>query len=87
MPQSSRVLLFLLAAVIGLPVIVLSSEADEQQTCSRNTAADDVVATIRKSASRTRAKYTQARSEKTDEMKKLRASNPIAALVSALQSE
>jgi len=86
MPQSSRVLLFLLAAVIGLPVIVLSSEADEQQTCSKN-AADDVVATIRKSASRTRAKYTQARAEKTDEMKKLRASNPIAALVSALQSE
>ena len=79
----------LVLAMICLPAILPSSGADAQQTCS-SSAVDDVVDTIRKSASKTREKYRATKQASEDEskgVKKLQASNPIAALVSTLQSE
>jgi len=91
---TSRCLAFALA-VVCLSVISWSSVADAQ-TCSGPSAADDVVNKIKKVAAKHQGKFkvnafTGEKEKEEDDMKgavkKLQASNPISALVSALQSE
>ena len=93
---SSCCVVFVLAVTVSATLWTSSQAAVQQppSTCSGPSAADDVVNKIKKVASKYRGKVKELTGEKSDEdedemkgVKKLQASNPISALVSALQSE